>query len=105
MYLDNCRIHCTLIFKDWAKQVGVPLVYGVPYMPAYCGIENFWSAVKRTYRSIGSKVMLSGKNRDLAGEAIQAVNAQSNSLARNCNLGGIKAILNIPSPADADDQD
>jgi len=36
-------------------------------------------------------------------EAQQAVNSQSNQFARNCSLGGIKAILGIQLPGDWED--
>ena len=74
LQLDNCRIHTTKDVKAWANEVRVPLVMGVPYCPHFAGIENFWGGCKRTFRTIGTKVILGGRERNLAEEAEQSVN-------------------------------
>ena len=76
---------------------------GVPYCPQYCAIETFWAGAKHAFRQLGTKVIMSGKPRDLMSEAQQSVFAQSDQFAKNCSRGGIKAILDITLPGDEDD--
>ena len=63
--MDNCRIHSTKDVKAWAAHAGVPLVFGVPYVPHYQGIENFWSGTKRAFRTIGTKTLIAGRYRNM----------------------------------------
>ena len=100
LQLDNCRIHTTLAVKAWAREKNVPLVMGVPYAPEYTGIENYWAQCKRSFKKIGTKVILSGAERDLMSEAETAVMAQSNKFASNCAQGGVDSILHIRLPGE-----
>ena len=63
-------------------------------------MENFWAQAKRSFRKIGTKVILSGSERDLMSEAKTAVLAQPNKFASNCAQGGVDAILHIRLPGE-----
>ena len=103
LQLDNCRIHTTVAVKAWASEAQVPLLMGVPYCPQYSGIETFWAGAKRTFRQLGTKVILSGAERNLMQEAMQSVLAQTDQFAMNCARGGIKSIMHITLPGEEGD--
>ena len=50
IYWDNCAIHKTIAVREWAAEVGVKFVLGVPYCPQFCAIENFWGGCKREFK-------------------------------------------------------
>ncbi len=70
LYCDNCAIHKTLAVREWAAEEGIEFVMGVPYCPQYCAIETFWSGAKRSFKRLGTKVILAGQPREYACPAM-----------------------------------
>ena len=52
---DNCSIHKGKEIEKAIVETGASLVYLPPYSPDFNPIENFWSKVKNTLRSIGAR--------------------------------------------------
>ena len=69
LVVDGASIHWTKLCKEEAVKLGINMVKNVPYMPETNGIEMFWQRAKTLYRAIGTKVLLSGEQRDLFAEA------------------------------------
>ncbi len=56
--LDNCTAHKGKEIQAAIRAVGAQLVYLPPYSPDFSPIENFWSKVKSTLRSMGARTYL-----------------------------------------------
>ncbi len=52
---DNCSIHKGEEIEKAIVDAGAKLIYLPPYSPDFNPIENFWSKVKNTLRSIGAR--------------------------------------------------
>ena len=52
---DNYSIHKGEEIEKAIASVGAKLIYLPPYSPDFNPIENFWSKVKNTLRSIGAR--------------------------------------------------
>ena len=74
--------------------------HGRPLLPSVRWHRELLAQAKRSFRKIGTKVILSGSERDLMSEARDAVLAQPNKFASNCAQGGIDAILHIRLPGE-----
>jgi transposase len=53
--MDNCSIHFSQEIEDMIRAAGARLIYLPPYSHDFSPIENFWSKVKSTLRSIGAR--------------------------------------------------
>lgn len=53
--MDNCSIHKSEELEKLIKKAGAHLIYLPPYSPDFSPIENFWSKVKNTLRSIAAR--------------------------------------------------
>ena len=52
---DNSTIHKGEAIEQAIIEAGAKLIYLPPYSPDFNPIENFWSKVKNTLRSIGAR--------------------------------------------------
>lgn len=52
---DNSTIHKGQKIAQTRREAGVKLIYLSPYSPDFNPIENFWSKVKNTPRSLGAR--------------------------------------------------
>ena len=52
---DNSTIHKGEEIENALTEVGATLIYLPPYSPDFNPIENFWSKVKNTLRSLGAR--------------------------------------------------
>jgi transposase len=52
---DNCSIHKGKEIEKAIVAPGAKLIYLPPYSPDFNPIENFWSKVKNTLRSVGAR--------------------------------------------------
>ena len=73
--LDNASIHKTNQVKAVCQTLQISLIYNVPYMPQYNGIENFWALCKQGYRRLGTQNLLAARPRNLTREAYDATEA------------------------------
>ncbi len=53
--LDNCSIHKGGEIEELIEAAGAKLIYLPPYSPDFSPIENCWSKVKNTLRSLGAR--------------------------------------------------
>lgn len=53
--MDNCSIHLGENVRELIEAAGAHLIYLPPYSPDFSPIENFWSKVKNSLRSIGAR--------------------------------------------------
>jgi transposase len=53
--MDNCSIHKGKEIKDLIEAAGAILIYLPPYSPDFSPIENCFSKIKSTLRSIGAR--------------------------------------------------
>ncbi len=53
--LDNCTAHKGQEIEAAIRAAGAQLLYLPPYSPDFSPIENFWSKVKSTLRSMGAR--------------------------------------------------
>jgi transposase len=44
--MDNAKIHCGEMVKEFIEEAGAKLIYLSPYSPEFSPRENFWSKVK-----------------------------------------------------------
>ena len=52
VFLDNASIHSSDATRSVAFDLGVPLIFNMPYRPAFNGIENMWGHAKEQYRKV-----------------------------------------------------
>lgn len=72
--MDNCSIHLGKDIEKLIEDAGAILIYLPPYSPEFSPIENCWSKIKETLRSIGARTYL-----DLA----QAIEIAFNKVSLN----------------------
>ena len=53
--MDNAKIHCGEIVKEFIEKAGAKLIYLSPYSPEFSPRENFWSKVKSILREVKSR--------------------------------------------------
>lgn len=53
--MDRCSIHQEAVIRPLIEGVGARLVYLPPYSPDFSPIENFWSKVKNTLKTVGAR--------------------------------------------------
>ncbi|MHC5748824.1 MAG: IS630 family transposase, partial [Nostoc sp.] len=53
--MDNCSIHKGRDIEKLIESVGAKLIYLPPYSPDFSPIENCWSKIKTSLRSIGAR--------------------------------------------------
>lgn len=53
--LDNCSVHLGSDVAAMIHQAGASLIYLPPYSPEFSPIENFWSKVKSSLRSLEAR--------------------------------------------------
>jgi transposase len=53
--MDNSSIHQEAVIRPLIEEVGARLVYLPPYSPDFSPIENFWSKVKNTLKTLGAR--------------------------------------------------
>ncbi|AFY36557.1 transposase-like protein [[Leptolyngbya] sp. PCC 7376] len=56
--MDNCSIHLGESVRTMIEAVGAKLIYLPPYSPDFSPIENCWSKLKSTLKSIGARTYL-----------------------------------------------
>jgi transposase len=81
---DNSTIHKGQEIEQALREAGAKLIYLPPYSPDFNPIENFWSKVKNTLRSLGARTY---KALDLAiSEAFNQVSLKDirNWFAHSC---------------------
>ena len=55
VFMDNYSIHKGEEVKKFIESVGAKVIDLPPYSPDFSPIENFWSQVKSTLRSLGAR--------------------------------------------------
>ena len=50
VFLDNMSVHKSLKVNSYAQRNRIQLLFNVPYMPMYNGIEYYWNLCKRIYK-------------------------------------------------------
>jgi transposase len=77
-FLDNCCIHKTKLIRDTCEQLGMQLVFNVPYRPEFNGIEEAWAFLKHDFRNKVLKIKTGQQEAQtldqLVTECIDAVN-------------------------------
>lgn len=53
--MDNCSIHLGETVRELIESAGARLIYLPPYSPDFSPIENCWSKVKSTLRTLGAR--------------------------------------------------
>jgi transposase len=53
--MDNCSIHKGEAVRSLIESAGAKLIYLPPYSPDFSPIENFWSKVKNSLKTIGAR--------------------------------------------------
>ena len=48
--MDNAKIYCEEMVKEFIEEAGAKLIYLSPYSPEFFPIENFCSKVKSIYQ-------------------------------------------------------
>ena len=81
---DNCSIHKGEEIEQAIIDAGAKLIYLPPYSPDFNPIENFWSKVKNTLRSIGARTYQALEN--AIAQAYQQVSLKDirNWFAHSC---------------------
>ena len=64
VFLDNASSHKALIVKQAAADLGIVLIYDVPYRPDLNGLENVWVHVKNNYRYKKTRHLMAGQSWD-----------------------------------------
>jgi len=67
VFLDNYSIHKGEEVKKMIESVGAKVIDLPPYSPDFSPIENFWSKVKSTLRSLGARTYHALDKRDRTG--------------------------------------
>ena len=50
IFLDQLSVHRSLIVRDRADELGIPIVFNASYSPDFMPIENVFSQVKHHFR-------------------------------------------------------
>lgn len=50
MFLDNLRVHHTIVVRELCKKLDIPLVFNLPYSPEYNPIETYFSLLKNLFK-------------------------------------------------------
>jgi len=53
--MDNAKIHCGEMVKEFIEEAGAKLIYLSPYSPDFSPIEKFWSKVKPMLRKLKAR--------------------------------------------------
>jgi transposase len=53
--MDNAKIYCGEMVKEFIEEAGAKLIYLSPYSPEFSPIENFWSKVKSILRKLKTR--------------------------------------------------
>ena len=48
--MDNASIHTAKVVKTKARELGIELVYNLPYKPHFLGITHLWAYAKANYK-------------------------------------------------------
>ena len=71
VFLDNASIHTSDHTRLFAYDLGIPLIFNIPYCPQYNGLENLWIHTKVEYKRRVTKCIyqsLKWDNEDLVTE-------------------------------------
>ena len=49
--LDNCTVHKAKIVKELCIELGIKVIFNVPYAPQFNGIEHVWAMAKSKFRA------------------------------------------------------
>ena len=74
VFLDNASCHKANVVKAAANDLGIALIYNLPYRADLNGIENVWVHVKASYRTKKVKHLMAGvswSNKDLVIEVLR----------------------------------
>ena len=52
IFLDNLSAHKSFVFTNKARELGIQLIYNIPYCPHLNGIEQYWNRAKSQYRNV-----------------------------------------------------
>jgi transposase len=53
--MDNAKIYCGEMVREFIEEAGAKLIYLSPYSPEFSPIENFWSKVKSILRKLKTR--------------------------------------------------
>jgi len=53
--MDNAKIYCGEVVKEFIEEAGAKLIYLSPYSPEFSPIENFLSKVKSILRKLKTR--------------------------------------------------
>jgi len=48
--LDNCQVHKSKVSRRQANELGINLIWNVPYCPQFNGIELYWAIIKQKFK-------------------------------------------------------
>ena len=107
VFCDNGSCFTANDTKYAANDLGVTILYNLPYRPDFNGMENVWRQVKAHYRNKIVAHLCSGvswKNSDLVTESIQSVDRLT---VRNGITAGLDALDagNPINPVEGEDID
>ena len=72
--------------------MGIALIYNMPYMPQFNGMENVWRHVKAAYRQKKTEYLCAGlswKNEEVVKDCLNTVDKMT---VRNCIVTGIDTL-------------
>lgn len=61
LFLDNASFHKTNLVRDAAEELGIRLIWNVPYSPEYNPIESCFSVVKNHFKRARLNAMVNEK--------------------------------------------
>ena len=102
VYLDNARSHTTDNVKRIATDLGITLIYNLPYRPDCNGIENVWVHAKAAYKTRKLKYMMMGMpwtNETLVRESLDEVDAETVKKALNRGFEALENAEPINPPS------
>ena len=79
VFLDNATIHTSDATRLYASDLGIPLIFNLPYRPEYNGLENLWLHTKAEYKTTVLAWRYQGvswDNAELAAKLIEKVDTQ-----------------------------
>lgn len=84
IFCDNGSIFTANDVKYTAADLGVTLIYNIPYRPDFNGMENIWAHVKTHYRSRKREHILAGMSWTNKTLVLEALSTVDKATARNC---------------------
>ena len=60
VFWDNARMHTCEETRLVASDLGIPLIFNLPYCPQYNGLENLWTFTKAHYKAAVTRHLYTG---------------------------------------------